>query len=129
MKKNFLILCLCWAGSLGAEEPPFPTEIKMDSLQHVRRQLAEAREKGWDFAADHNEQLHEKPKSLIEFEFSMAPSSNLPERRNASPLCHPMQKTERMTALFRSDIPEARKGIEMDRLNEMERKFKHSEKK
>lgn len=124
MKKKLLSLCFFLACSLRAEEAP-PTidtplsaDIKMDQLKHVRKQLSEAREKDWDVAPAKKEQPQEKPKSLIEFNLSSAPAN-----------FQPMQKSEQMMSVFRNDVPEVEKGVQMDRLNEADRKFKYPGKK
>jgi hypothetical protein len=125
MKTKLLSLCFFLTTTLAAEESqtpridtPLPADIKMDQLRHVRKQLSDAREKGWDVALAKKEQPQEKPKSFIEFDLSSAPAN-----------FQPMQKSEQMMTLFRKDVPEAEKGVQMDRLNEADLKFKHPGKK
>lgn len=123
MKKNILFLCFFFATTLVAEEPQTPA-IQMDQLKHVKKQLSEAREKGWEVTSKKKDP---RPKKPVEFNFSFTPPSYLPEQK--SNRFHPMQKSEQMALMFRSDIPESEKGKQMDRLNEMDRTFKHSKKK
>ncbi|MBS0647721.1 MAG: hypothetical protein JSS10_00680 [Verrucomicrobia bacterium] len=122
MKNYILSLCFFLASSLGAEEAPTP-DIQMDQLKHVKKQLAEAREQGWEHSAEKKDL---RPKGPIEFNFSFAPSTE--HKSNRSDF-HPMQKSEQMALMFRSDIPESEKGRQMDRLNERDRNFKLSRKK
>jgi hypothetical protein len=125
MKNKLLSLCFFLASSLVAEEmqtptadTPLPADIKMDPLKHVRKQLSAAREKGWDNVSEKKDQPQEKPKGLIEFNLSSSPAN-----------FQPMQKSEQMMSVFRNDVPESEKGIQMDRLNEADRKFKYPGKK
>lgn len=124
MKNKLLSLCFFLASTLVADEAPptidtpLPADIKMDQLKHVRKQLSDAREKGWEIATAKKDQPQEKPKSLIEFNLSSAPAN-----------FQPMQKSEQMMTVFRNDISEAEKGMQMDRLNEADRKFKYPGKK
>ena len=125
MKNKLLFLCFFFISSLGAEESqtsivdtPLPADIKMDQLKHVRKQLSDAREKGWDNVSEKKDQPQEKPKSPIEFNLSSAPAN-----------FQPMQKSEQMMTVFRTDVPEVEKGMQMDRLNEADRKFKYPGKK
>jgi hypothetical protein len=123
MKKNILPLCFFLASTLGADETP---DIQMDQLKHIKKQLAEAREKGWESTS---EKKDPRPKGPIEFSFSFAPPRDIPEQKSNRSDFHPMQKSEQMAMMFRSDIPESEKGKQMDRLNEIDRNFKHSRKK
>jgi hypothetical protein len=107
MKRIYLFLFLLTV-SLMADDGQ-PIEFKVDSAKIVREQLAKAREKGWDSSTS-KKQPALTPSTPIEFKF-----------QNSTPFSH-MDKSQALSSLFRSDMPETQKGPYMDQLNESERK-------
>jgi hypothetical protein len=115
MKKMILSLFLCLASTLVADEAKEVAveELKIDPLISMKEQFSKARKKGWDFSAERKKsELPQKSKG-IEFEF-VAGTQNY----------HPMQKSEEMMKSFRSDISEAERGKQLNRLSEMEQTYK-----
>jgi len=108
MKTIYLLLFLCLAGAVVAEEAPIE-EVKIDPLLSVKEQFSKARKKGWDFSDEKKKSEVQYKSDSITFEFKPSELHDSPDQRNK---------------LFRNDISEAERMKAIDLQNEKERNFK-----
>ncbi len=121
MKTTILCLSLCLS-FLTADETLSEIaleSIEIDTLKPVKEQLAKARKKGWDFEEKNKSRPKMKKDEGMALEFKIVPDSGY----------QPMQQSEAMINVFRSDLSVEERCKQMERIHEMDRKYQHPGKK